>query len=163
MYQDSCPCSNGLGASDAASALIPIAATLVGGPAAGAAAGALTSGSGSGGGGGGGGAMMPRQTTVSPQISTQISPQISPVFQQQFQPQNSAATAGTSQALPSMPNLYGSDGGGMAPGGVGIPGYAQPQTPSVPQVPTDWTRYMPYMLAGLGIVAFVSLRKKRIK
>ncbi len=152
MYQDSCRCNN-LGD---ASSLIPIAATLVGGPAAGAAAGALTSGSG----GGSGGAMMPQQTTVSPQISTQISPQISPVFQQQFQPQNSAATAGTSQVLPSMPSMMAPDGGGMVPGGVGVPGYAQPQTPMVPQVPLDWARYMPYALAAMGIFAFVALKKR---
>lgn len=158
MYQDTCSCNSGLGGSGAG-ALIPIAASLIGGPTAGAAAGALTSGSG---GGAGGGAMMPQQTTVSPQISTQISPQISPVFQQQFQPQNSAATAGTSQVLPSMPSMMAPDGGGMVPSGVGVPGYAQPQTgmPMVPQVPIDWTKYMPYALAALGIFAFVALKKR---
>ena len=155
MYQNTCTCGNGLGSSDAAGALIPLAATLVGGPAAGAAAGALTSGS-----GGGGSAMMPQQTTVSPQISTQISPQISPVFQQQFQPQNSAATAGTSQVLPSMPSMMAPDGGGMIPGGVGVPGYAQPQTPMVPQIPVDWSKYMPYALAAIGVFAFVALKKR---
>ncbi len=162
MYMTPCRCNgatavSGLGSSDAASALIPIAASLVGGPAAGAAAGALTSGSGSP----SGGAMMPQQTTVSPQISTQISPQISPVFQQQFQPQNSAATAGTSQVLPSMPAMMAPDNSGMVPSGVGVPGYAQPNyAPTVPQVPTDWTKYMPYALAGLGIFAFVALKKR---
>lgn len=155
MYQESCGCGNGLGATDWAGAILPIAAAAVGGPAAGAAAGAMT------GGGGSGGSAMPGVTsTVSPQISTQISPQISPVFQQQFQPQNSAATAGTSQVLPSMPAMMAPDGGGMVPGGVGVPGYAQPQTPMVPQIPVDWTKYMPYALAAMGIFAFVALRKK---
>lgn len=147
MYQNSNGCSCGLGG-DAASTLIPLAAAAFGGPAAGAAAGAVM---GSGGGGGGGG-MMPQQTTVSPQISTQISPQISPVFQQQFQPKNSAATAGTSQMLPSMPAMTGADGSGMVPGGVGMPGYAQPVTPGVPSVPADYTRYLPYALGGIALV-----------
>lgn len=158
MYQSRCPCRNLAGLNgDAASTLIPLAAAAFGGPAAGAAAGAVMS---DGGSGGGGGAMMPQQTTVSPQISTQISPQISPVFQQQFQPQNSAATAGTSQVLPSMPALTAPAGNGMVPTGVGIPGYAQPPAPVVPQVPVDWVRYMPYALAGLGIMAFVTLKKR---
>lgn len=141
MYQSSCGCnSDGLGI---ITELIGAAASLTGGES-----------------GGSSGGMSPGNTTVSPQISTQISPQISPVFQQQFQPQNSAATAGTSQVLPSMPSMMGPDGGGMVPGGVGVPGYAQPQTPMVPQVAVDWARYMPYALAAMGIFAFVALKKR---
>lgn len=136
MYQN-CPCNNGLG-------FITELAT--------AAVGAFTGG-GNSGSGGSGAASSP--VTVSPQISTQISPQISPIFQQQFQPQNSAATAGTAQSLPGMQPVGT---------GVGVPGYAQPPAvPMVPQTGTDWARYMPYALAGLGILAFVSLRKKKAK
>lgn len=145
MYQNSCICNrnavNGLG-------LVPELLT---------AASALT------GGGNGSSPGGSSSTTVSPQISAQISPQISPVFQQQFQPTNSAATAGTSQVLPSMPAMTSGDGSGMTPGGVGIPGYAQPSAPMVPSQPTDWTRYMPYALAGLGILAFVTLKKRGAK
>ena len=150
MYQK-CPCNrNGLG----------FITELVG------AYSALTDeGGGEGAGAGAGGAGGAATSTVSPQISTQISPQISPIFQQQFQPQNSAATAGTTQALPSMPAMTGAEpAGGMIPTGIGMPGYAQPApVPQVPQVPTDWARYMPYALAGLGILAFVSVRKKKAK
>lgn len=162
MYQNTCNCGmGGLGATDWAGALIPLAATAVGGPAAGAAAAAATSGSGSGG-SGAGVAPMGQQSTVSPQISTQISPQISPVFQQQFQPQNSAATAGTSQVLPAMPALNAPGIPGTVPnGGMGVPGYSPaPYTPQVPTPPINWAQYMPYALAGMGILAFVTLKKR---
>lgn len=157
MYA-TCRCNGMAGLNgDAASSLIPLAAAAFGGPAAGAATGAMMSD----GSGGGGGAGMPGVTsTVSPQISTQISPQISPVFQQQFQPQNSAATAGTSQVLPSMPAMTGAAGSGMVPTGVGVPGYAQPMAPAVPTPPIDYTKFMPYALAGLGLLAFVTLKKR---
>lgn len=145
MYQNSCICNrnavNGLG-------LVPELLT---------AASALT------GGGSGSSPGGSSSTTVSPQISTQISPQISPVFQQQFQPQNSAATAGTSQVLPSMPAMTGADNSGMVPTGVGQPGYAQPYAPAIPNAPIDYTKYMPYALAGLGILAIVALKKRGSK
>lgn len=140
MYQNVCNCGgrtavNGLGL---VPELLTAASSLVGG------------GSGSGSGG-----AAPSNITVSPAISTQISPQISPVFQQQFQPSNSAATAGTSQSLPAMPSLPGT----LPNGGVGVPGYS-PAPPTVPPVQTDWARYMPYALAGVGILAFVTLKKR---
>lgn len=76
---------------------------------------------------GGGGSMLPSDSgiRVSPAINTQVSPQISPVFQQQFQPQNSAASAGTSQFLPTTQ----SQGSGAVPGS--IPGMSPfPDAPS---------------------------------
>lgn len=134
MYQNACGCqSNGLGFVTEA---LSLASDVFGG----------------GGGGGGGAAPI----TVSPAITTQISPQISPVFQQQFQPTNSAATAGTAQSVPAMP------GGSPVGNTVGVPGYSSPAVPMVPQTGTDWTRYMPYALAGLGILAFVSMRKRKV-
>lgn len=166
MYMNSCGCNssnavNGLGAS----ALIPIAASIIGGPAAGAAAGALTSGAASGDEVNSPGMMpMSSPTTVSPQISTQISPQISPNFQQQFQPQNSAMTAGTSQSLPAMPAMNSGMPGTVQDYGSGMPGYApQPFAPAVPSVPINLAQYMPYALAGLGILAFVTLKKRGVK
>jgi hypothetical protein len=89
--------------------------------------------------------------TVSPQISTQISPQISPVFQQQFQPQNSAATAGTSQSLPGMPSLTSGPNG---PATSYPAGYSPVGAPSVavPSVPVNWAQYLPYILGGVGLV-----------
>lgn len=139
MYQNSCDCGGtGLGFITEA---LSLASDIFGG--------------GSGGGSSGGGASSP--VTVSPNISTQISPQISPVFQQQFQPQNSAATAGTAQSVPAMPSLPGSGGGGGY-----APGYATPPAiPSVPQQQADLTKYAPYILAALGIVAFVTLKKRK--
>lgn len=147
MYEP-CKCNGMAGLGLDISSILPVASAIMGD---------------GGSGGGGGGGMMPQQTTVSPQISTQISPQISPVFQQQFQPQNSAATAGTSQVLPSMPAMTGEQGGGMIPTGVGTPGYAQPLAPPVPTPPIDYTKYMPYALAGLGLLAFVTLKKRGSK
>lgn len=147
MYQK-CPCNDGLG-------FITELAT--------AAVSAYAGGAGGAGGSGASPAAPSSPITVSPQISTQISPQISPVFQQQFQPQNSAATAGTSQVLPSMPAMTGEQGGGMIPTGVGTPGYAQPLAPPVPTPPIDYTKYMPYALAGLGLLAFVTLKKRGSK
>lgn len=109
-------------------------------------------------GGSGGGGSAP--ITVSPNISTQVSPQISPVFQQQFQPQNSAATAGT-----SMIGAPTSAGAETASPGYSLPSYGSPggnnAVPQIPSTSTDWTKYMPYMLAGLGILAFVSTRKRK--
>jgi len=172
MYMNSCGCNssnavNGLGASDTASALIPIAASIFGGPAAGAAAGAAVGAfAPSGADGVNSPGMMPAAptSTVSPQISTQISPQISPNFQQQFQPQNSAMTAGTSQSLPAMPALNSGMPGAVPDYGSGMPGYApQPFAPAVPSVPINWAQYMPYALAAMGIVAFVSIQKKKAK
>jgi hypothetical protein len=89
--------------------------------------------------------------TVSPQISTQISPQISPVFQQQFQPQNSAATAGTSQSLPGMPSLTS---GANGPSTSYPAGYSPVGAPSVavPNVPVNWAQYLPYILGGVGLI-----------
>jgi len=112
-----------------------------------------------GGGGGGSGGSAP--ITVSPNISTQVSPQISPVFQQQFQPQNSAATAGT--AMTGAPTSAGAE---TASPGYLLPSYGSPGTGgnnAVPQIPgaqTDWVKYMPYALAGLGILALVSIKKR---
>ena len=105
-----------------------------------------------GGGGGGGGGSMP--VTVSPNISTQVSPQISPIFQQQFQPQNSAATAGTAQSLPGMPIAPGQSAPGLTLPASGIP------MPTPVNAQADYVKYMPYALAALGILAFVTLRKK---
>jgi hypothetical protein len=136
MYQyKSCDC-NGLGS------ILDIASAFIGG-----------SGSGSS-------DMTPgASTTVSPQISTQISPQISPNFQQQFQPQNSAMSAGTAQSVPAMPSLTGSAGTTAL-----APGYAPaPAVPTVPQAGTDWTKYMPYALAAMGIIAFVTIKKRAYK
>lgn len=132
MYQD-CNC-NGLGFIDT---LASAAASLIGG-------GSDT-----------GGATMPN-VTVSPNISTQISPQISPVFQQQFQPQNSAATAGTAQSVPSMPAQIDS---GYNP--MSVPGQLTLPTPvsAAPQQP-DYVKYMPYAIAALGILAFVTIKKR---
>lgn len=115
------------------------------------AAGALFGG---GSGGGGGGGAMP--ITVSPNISTQVSPQISPIFQQQFQPQNSAATAGTAQSLPNMPTFPG-----QAPNNSAIPGMPNiPMPAPAGPLQTDYSKYMPYALAGLGILAFVAIKKR---
>jgi hypothetical protein len=47
----------------------------------------------------------------------------------------------------------------MAPQGP----YGSPAVPTVPQVGQDWARYMPYALAGLGILAFVALKKRGVK
>ena len=155
MYQNGCGC-NGLG--DATSAILPIAGALIGGPA-GAAVGSAAAGAGGAGSGGSGGAMP---ITVSPQLSTQISPQISPVFQQQFQPQNSGMTAGT--AMTGAPVSAGSGMPGMPTPYSNTPGYAPaPAIPGVPQTGQNWAQYMPYALAGLGIVAFVSLKKRKVK
>ena len=104
------------------------------------------------GGDSGGGGMGP--ITVSPNISTQVSPQISPVFQQQFQPQNSAATAGTAQSLPGMPVMPGQSAPGMT-----LPASSIPMPAPVNARP-DYVKYMPYILAGLGILAFVAIKKK---
>ena len=110
----------------------------------------------SGPGGSGGGSNI----AVSPNISTQVSPQISPVFQQQFQPQNSAATAGTSMV--GAPTAAG--GEAAAPYGAPLPagGLPVPQ-PARARDQAEWARYMPYALAGLGILALVSVSKKRKK
>lgn len=93
--------------------------------------------------------------TVSPNISTQVSPQISPIFQQQFQPQNSAATAGTAQSLPGMPIAPGQSAPGLTLPASGIP------MPTPVNAQADYVKYMPYILAGLGILAFVSVRRKK--
>lgn len=139
MYQNACGCrTNGLGFIETAAALYSAYSA------------SKSSGSESGG--------STPPVTVSPAITTQISPQISPIFQQQFQPTNSAATAGTAQSVPAMP------GGSPVGNTVGVPGYAAPPAvPMVPQTGTDWARYIPYALAGLGILAFVAVRKKKVK
>lgn len=143
MYQNSCGCNDdGLGFLTEA---LGIASTLFGGDDSGA----------------GGASAAP--ITVSPQISTQISPQISPVFQQQFQPTNSAATAGTAQTLPAMPTLS-SPGTNGAPGAATTypPGYAVPNSgmPMVPSVPTDYMRFLPYVLGGVGLVVVYKIFSK---
>jgi len=170
MYQ-SAPCScrkknTGLGDSSSIVPLLATAAgTYAGGPAVGAAAGAAAAGADSGGasgaGGASGGASMPVGVTVSPGISTQISPQISPVFQQQFQPTNSAAIAGTSQVLPAMPGVSGSDNGILPPGYASPYGPTGPMVPQIPATPIDYMRIMPYALGGLALIAVVKIFSKR--
>lgn len=133
MYQYPCPCqSNGLGFLPE---LLSAGASILG----------------AGGSGGSGSSAAPIS------LSTQISPQISPVFQQQFQPSNSAMSAGTAQSLPGMPTI-GAEAGGIAPG------YALPVStavPTVPQAPEDYTKYLPYALAGIGMIVFLKWSKNR--
>lgn len=146
------PCcrKNGLAAVGFWESLVPAAASLLTGGGTGGSGGAPSSAGAAG-----------APITVSPQISTQISPQISPVFQQQFQPQNSSATAGTSQALPAMP-------GPAAPGYSGAPlpaGYAPAQMPAIPMpaVPEQnpIQKYLPWILGGFGVMAAVVILRKR--
>ena len=163
------PGSGGLSGLSDGSAIIPILASMAGGPAAGAAAGAAMGPDASGGGMLPG--MQPTSTTVSPAIQTQISPQISPVFQQSYMPQNSGMTAGTTQTAPGqfsapqgMPGGMGAPGmpdtSGFGPGG--FPGMSTP-SPTFPpggvfssgQQAGSMVKYLPWALGGVAVIVIL--------
>lgn len=162
------PGLSGLGF-DPFSTAASLAASYVGGPAAGAAVSSALGPSGSGGAGAAPSGAGP--ITVSPTIQTAISPQISPVFQQAFQPSGSPMTAGTTQTMPTTQSA--------APVGTGTPGFATgmpsasgfPDSGGMPPAipggvfaqgkPSFLQQYGVYLAVGGGLIVLAMLTRKR--
>lgn len=98
-------------------------------------------------GGTGMGSQAPNVTAVTTSVSTQVSPDISPTFVQQQSPTNSPV--GVTHQTGAVPGFdYAS---GYAPTGT-------PLIPSIPQVPLN----MNFALAaGVGLLAFAFVLKKK--